>query len=245
LDAIVQKQHMIDQNRERVRKQKMVESSREKAKANHETLRQSMIEEFREDRELAMEEFKQALEDVKVVQLNVSSGGPRVNRSDSISEELRQKLSPKFPTTCQSPSKQTTWQLQEVKVKRFNLALENERENEIAEEQRQANREARQIQAQVEKKRYTDEHERKTAIDDFGKERIAAWKQYEEQLEASGDNKPQLRSPRTTKSPAQASRPGGPMNSTMVTHDGQIIHRSKGCGFNNTPPAAAAARAAQ
>ena len=49
----------------------MVESSREKAKANHETLRQSMIEEFREDRELAMEEFKQALEDVKVVQLNV------------------------------------------------------------------------------------------------------------------------------------------------------------------------------
>ena len=46
---------------------------------------------------------------------------------------------------------------------------------------------------------------------------------------------PQLRNARTTKSLAQALRPRGPMNSIKVTHDSQIIHRSKGSGFNNTP----------
>ena len=64
-----QKHSENDYDRSRYRKQNAVEISREKEKSLHEADRAGMIEEFRVDRELAMQEFKDQLQGAKTAQL--------------------------------------------------------------------------------------------------------------------------------------------------------------------------------
>jgi len=255
LDRIVQKHAANDYDRARYRKQNAVEFSREKEKSLHEADRAGMIEEFRVDRELAMQEFKDQLNNARMAQLKM--GSPKIPRNKT-AEPVWDTPGSKRNQPDRFDRVNLEWEVQEVKVKRCNIALENLKEYEAGEAEREAQRARVQAAIAVERQRTKQEKERTRAIDDFKEERERAWTDYERQLENMTGKSPVLRSPRVKKSPPRSNRPsgspattpstrpGGANNSTIVTDDAQILHRTKGFGFstpNPDSPARAANRA--